>query len=97
MQTKPQLEPIEYLYRPLYRPANFATVPKGWDAITFAEDQKEYQSLPAAVSRDPTRTVMSEWIPTSEELELILNGGKIRVRQLTYFNMLQPIFVDVIE
>ena len=27
------LAPIEYLYRPLYRPAHFAGLPKGWDYV----------------------------------------------------------------
>lgn len=27
------LEPIEYMYRPLYRPASFCTVPAGWDYV----------------------------------------------------------------
>lgn len=73
------------------------SIPDGWDRIVFAENQPEYLSLPAAVSRDKTRTVMSEWIPTSDELERILNGGKIRIRQLTFSNALQPILVDVVE
>ena len=31
--TKQNLEPIEYLYRPLLRPASFCTVPAGWDYV----------------------------------------------------------------
>ena len=72
-------------------------IPEGWDRIVFTENQPEYESLPAAVSRDATRTVMSEWIPTAEDLKIIMNGGKIRIRQLTFFNMLQPVRVEVVE
>lgn len=32
---KQELSPIEYLYRPMYRPAHFAAMPKGvkWDYV----------------------------------------------------------------
>jgi hypothetical protein len=40
---------------------------------------------------------MSEWIPTTDELERILNGGKIRVRQITFGKPLQPLLVEVVE
>ncbi len=37
----PQLEPIEYLYRPLLRPASICTVPAGWDYVEAPEEEPD--------------------------------------------------------
>ena len=73
------------------------SIPYGWDQVTFAENQPEYLSLPAAVSPCDTKIVMTEWIPSVEDLEKILSGGKIRAKQLTFNNPLQPLRVEVID
>ena len=72
-------------------------IPEGYDKSIYGANQKEYLPLPCAVSRCKKRQVLSEWIPTAEELSIILNGGKIRVRQQTFHKPLQPIYVEVIE
>ena len=65
------------------------------DTIVFAKDQPEY--LPLPVNRFPDGTVMCEWLPTTEELELLMNGGKVRVWMWTFGGPLQPSAVEVVS
>jgi len=52
----------------------------GLKKITFGRGQPEYIELPAFV--DGQGTITTEWEFTAEELEVILNGGKLRLTQL---------------
>ena len=45
--------------------------------ILFAADQPEYEPLPASV--DGQDTVMTEWELSAEDLQCIIDGGRIRV------------------
>ena len=65
------------------------------DTIVFAKDQPEY--LPLPVNRFPDGTVMCEWLPTTEELELLMSGGKVRVWMWTFGGPLQPSAVEVVS
>ena len=57
--------------------------------VVFAEDQPEYQSLPAL--RLPDGTVISCWKFTEQEKEDIVKNGFIFLQQSTFNQPLQPI------
>ena len=63
--------------------------------VTFAEDQPEYQALPASV--DGEGLVMTEWELTSDELERIVRGGRVRLWVYTFGRALQPVQLEVAE
>lgn len=65
------------------------------DTVVFAKDQPQY--LPLPVNRFPDGTVMCEWLPTPEERELLLNGGKVRMWMWTFGHPLQPSAVEVVS
>ena len=49
-----KLEPIEYLYRPMLRPASFCTVPEGWDYVEAPANEPEIamrRGMPLSKSR----------------------------------------------
>lgn len=43
----------------------------------FAKDQPQYDPLPASVDDDGC--VMTEWLPTAEDLANLMNGGHVRI------------------
>lgn len=45
--------------------------------VTFAQNQPEYDRLPASV--DAQGTVMTEWLPSAEDLANLMNGGHVRI------------------
>lgn len=57
--------------------------------VVFAEDQPEYQPLPALLM--PDGEVITCWQLDAEELEEITRTGKIYLSQLTFNTPLQPI------
>ncbi len=67
--------------------------PKDWKRITFAENQPQYQDLPAVVG--PNGEVVTEWILDPVELIKLKSGGRIRLTLLTYGDPLQPIRLEV--
>jgi hypothetical protein len=50
---------------------------EGARLVVFAKDQPEYVPLPASV--DEEGLVMTEWEPTSAELDVLLSGGRVRL------------------
>lgn len=52
-------------------------LPAGSHLVIFAKDQPQFRPLPAVVS--VAGTVVTEWEPTSDELERLLTGGRIRL------------------
>ena len=44
---------------------------------TFAEHQPQYDPLPASVDADGC--VMTEWLPSAEDLANLMNGGHVRI------------------
>jgi hypothetical protein len=68
----------------------------GAKLVVFAKDQPPYIPLPASVDGDGT--VMTEWEFTAEELQQILNGGRIRLWILfTQVNLKRPLSPVKIE
>lgn len=62
--------------------------------ITYAENQKEYQPLPAQKLADGT--VITCWELTDEEVEAIVKNKKLYLQQKTFNTPLQPI-MPVVE
>ena len=67
----------------------------GAHLVLFAKDQPEYIPLPALVSADGV--VMTEWEPSAEELERLLQGGRLRLWVHTFGHPLQPVKLEVVE
>lgn len=70
-------------------------VPQGSKLVIYAKDQPQYHPLAAAVSSEGV--VRTEWEPTSEELELLLQGGRVCLSVHTFGNALQPVRLEVLE
>ena len=66
----------------------------GETLVEYAKNQKEYATLPAA--KDKGGAVTTEWELDSDERKRIGNGGRLRVRILTFNQPLQPIMINVI-
>jgi hypothetical protein len=72
----------------------------GGRLVTFALEQSEhYDQLPASI--DITGTVMTEWELSAEDLQRVLNGGRIRI-WLLYTGVeegrpLTPMMVETID
>lgn len=67
----------------------------GAQMIVFAQDQPQYDPLPAAVNSDGL--VMTEWELSAEELARILAGGRVRLWVWTFRRALQPVMLEVVE
>lgn len=67
----------------------------GTMGVVYAKDQPQYIPLPARV--DSTGMVITEWEPTAEDLERLLQGGRVRLCIHTHMQPLQPVSLDVIE
>lgn len=63
----------------------------------FAEDQPEYETLPAHVSNTRELVVTSCWELTDEELKLLFTTKRIYVQLMTFGNGLPPQFLSVIK
>lgn len=61
--------------------------------ITYAEDQPEYQPLPAHVSLDGT--VTTRWKLSIWELIKVSFTGEIWLQVMTFTNPLQPVLISV--
>lgn len=59
--------------------------------IVFAEDQPEYQPLPAMILQDRECSVITCWELTEDEIETLTKTRKLFLKQLTFGNPLQPI------
>lgn len=73
---------------------------EGSMGVTYAKDQPQYTMLPARVFDDSS--VLTEWEPTAEELEYLLQGGKVRLWIYCGFDeqgvmrKLQPVSLEVV-
>lgn len=67
----------------------------GAQLVVFAEHQKEYAPLPAAVS--PDGVVQTEWELSAEDLSVLLNGGRVRLWLWTFGRPIQPVMLEVSE
>ena len=63
--------------------------------IVFGANQPEYNPLPALVGRAPEVRVISRWVPTPEERQLIAEGADIYTSQMTFNDRFQPLNVQV--
>jgi len=63
--------------------------------VVLGQGQPQYMPLPASV--DEQGTVMTEWEPTTEELERLLLGGRIRLWTHTFGHPFQPVSIEAIE
>lgn len=62
--------------------------------IKVAENQPEYQTLPA--HHDPENGILTScWELTPEEAEIVRNTGKIYFQQWTFNQPMQPISLTV--
>jgi len=63
--------------------------------IVFAEDQPEYQPLPALrYPQDPCGTVITCWKLDPDELHEVMRTGKIYLSQMTFNGPLQPVLMS---
>lgn len=58
--------------------------------VVFAEDQPQYQPLPAYRGPAPVGEVISCWRLTWRERLRLLVRGRLWLRQLTFGDLLQP-------
>lgn len=75
-----------------------AVAPPAYDGtmgVVYAKDQPQYNPLPARV--DAAGVVITEWEPTADELERLLQGGRLRLWIHTHLQPLQPVSLEVIE
>lgn len=68
-------------------------LPPGTRRVTYAEDQPEYRALPSL--RIPDGRVVSQWLPSAEELALLLDGAAVTLVTHTFNQPLQPIILTV--
>ncbi len=61
--------------------------------IVFAENQPEYQPLPALRLHDGQ--VITCWQLTDEELEEVIKNKCIYLQQMTFNQPLQPVYISV--
>lgn len=73
--------------------AKDSSPPAGWRYVRIAEDQPQYQTLPALVSHESIVTV---WEPTAEELAQLSTGGAVKLEVLNYGKPMQPVRLEVI-
>ena len=66
---------------------------EGAQLVIFARDQPQYSPLPASV--DASGVVMTEWLPTAEEMMRLMEGGHVRLWTWTFHHPLQPVRLEV--
>jgi hypothetical protein len=67
--------------------------------VIFAEDQQEeFTPLPASVGRDGS--VMTEWVLSPEERQMLLSGGRVRLWLMNtgvqFGKPLTPMMVEIV-
>ncbi len=63
--------------------------------VVFAKDQPEYLPLPAYVTDDSARTVISCWRFTWRERLKVFFGAPLWIRSMTFGGPLQPLLPEV--
>lgn len=72
---------------------DIAVVPDTATKVVYAKNQPEYLPLPAI--RFPDGRMYTEWRPTEEELQQLINGEHIRLWVWTFNQPLQPVALEV--
>jgi hypothetical protein len=65
----------------------------GFERVVLAKDQPEYNPLP--IMRNAEGVVISEWMPTAEELAGLVAGRPLRLMMLTFNHPFQPVLLTV--
>jgi hypothetical protein len=68
-------------------------LPAGTCEVVYAEDQPQYHPLPSL--RTPDGRVVSQWLPTAEELDALMRGQPLTLVIHTFNEPLQPIQLGV--
>lgn len=64
--------------------------------VKFAENQPEYETLPAfKKENDPYGLVVTKWQLSPDELEEVKKTGTIHLSMLTFNQPLQPVLLSV--
>ena len=63
--------------------------------IVLGAGQPEYQGLPALITKDETRQVISCWELTAEEIQGVIKNGVIWISQLSFGHPVQPLLPSV--
>lgn len=63
--------------------------------VQFADEQPEYNALPALHRKDENGTVVTAWQLSDEELEQLRKTKTIYLQVLTFYKPLQPVFLTV--
>lgn len=70
-------------------------LPEGWEDVTYAKDQPQYNPLPAARSTDAKRRVVSRWTISKAARARIAAGEDVFLEMVTYGALLQPVRLSV--
>ena len=62
--------------------------------VRIAENQEEYETLPAYIEEAPTGTIVTCFKLEKEEIEEIVKTGKIWHQQLAFHKPMQPILLS---
>lgn len=68
---------------------------EGARLVVFGAEQPQYLPLPAAVNT--AGLVLTEWVPTADELDRLLCGGSVMVWTHTFGAPFQPVALEVAE
>lgn len=68
----------------------------GGKRVTWGATQPDVESLPSTVSADHKSIVTTEWEMTAEEMQLLMEGGRVRLMVWTFGHPLQPVNLMVI-
>lgn len=71
------------------------TLHEGAHLVMLGANQDQYDLLPASV--DASGLILTEWVPSQEELQSLFCGGRIRLWQYTFNMPFQPVALDVVE
>lgn len=61
--------------------------------VVFAEDQPEYQPLPALATRNEKGEVITCWELSDEELAEVIKSKRVYLSQYTFNTPLQPVMI----
>ena len=77
------------------QPVMPTTPHEGAHQVVFGTTQPQiYRPLPAAVS--PDGLVLTEWEMSADELEALLQGGRVRIWLHTFGGPMNPLVVEVV-
>ena len=72
-----------------------SVVPAGYKVVVHGKHQPEYITLPSVMDA-AGHEMITEWEPSGEELQQLFEGGRIRIRVMTFGQQLQPLKVETV-